>query len=401
LKVLVINSGSSSIKFNVFGLDGLKELASGVLERIGEGESRLNYRSLSMHPEEASYTGRVPDHTGGFSWIFSVISGSGVIRDEKELYGIGHRVVHGGERFKSPVLIDKDVIETIRTLIPLAPLHNPSNLLGIEAAMKTFGKVPQVSVFDTAFHRTMPPHAFHYALPHDLYTGHAVRRYGFHGTSHRYVARRAAGHLGKKPGEVNLVTLHLGNGASATAIRAGRSVDTSMGLTPLEGLMMGTRCGDLDPALPFYLKRECGMSWDEVESLLYHKSGLKGVSGTNDMRDIHRLMSEGHKPARLALEMYCYRVKKYIGAYLAVLGSIDAVVFTGGIGENSALVRKLSCEGLKNLGISIDAKKNESAGTEISEVHVDGAGIKILVVKTDEEAEIARQTVEIVKGRAD
>jgi acetate kinase len=290
-------------------------------------------------------------------------------------------------------LIDENVLEAIRELIPLAPLHNPANLLGIEAAQQVFPGVPQVAVFDTAFHQSMPPYAFIYPLPYSFYALHHVRRYGFHGTSHLWVAKKAAAHLGKPLKVLHLITLHLGNGASAAAIRQGRSVDTSMGMTPLEGLVMGTRCGDLDPAVPFYLKRVTRMADGDLEALLNKGSGLKGICGANDMREILQMADRGEPLAQLALEIYCYRVKKYLGAYFAVLGRVDAVVFTGGIGENAAPIRKRCCQGLEGLGITVDDGKNEKTCAEVLEIQRDGGLVKVLAIRTKEEREIAEQTV--------
>jgi acetate kinase len=283
-------------------------------------------------------------------------------------------------------------------MIPLAPLHNPANLVGIEVALERRPDVPQVAVFDTAFHQTMPPHSFHYALPRALYEDHHIRRYGFHGTSHRYVAKSAAEHLGCPLQELNLITLHLGNGASAAAIQKGESVDTSIGLTPLEGLIMGTRCGDLDPGVHVYLANSTGKSMDEVEALLNKESGLKGICGANDMREVKSLADGGYANARLALDMYCYRIKKYIGAYYAVLGSVDAIVFTGGIGENASFIRKGACRGLEGLGIILDDGKNEAVSGELAEIQTDPDAVKILVIPTNEELEIARQTVERIRA---
>jgi acetate kinase len=316
-----------------------------------------------------------------------------MIKSPAELLGIGHRVVHGGEAFREPVLIDENVMETIRDLIPLAPLHNPANLLGIEAAQRVFPGVPQVAVFDTAFHQSMPPHAFTYALSYSFYALHGVRRYGFHGTSHLWVAKKAAAHLERPLTSLNLITLHLGNGASATAIRQGLSVDTSMGMTPLEGLVMGTRCGDLDPAVPFYLRRANQMPEGDLEAVLNKASGLKGICGVNDMREILQMASHGEPQAQLALDLYCYRIKKYIGAYFAVLGRVDAVVFTGGIGENAAQIRKRCCQGLEGLGITVDDRKNEKVCSEVLEIQQDNVFVKVLAIRTNEEREIAEQTV--------
>jgi acetate kinase len=395
MMVVVINSGSSSIKYEVFETAGFSVLSSGLLERIGESESQHTHRvyGASGKVNETVRRGRVGNHQEGFRFILSMPAESPVIANPAELLGIGHRVVHGGEAFREPVLIDEKVVETIRELIPLAPLHNPANLLGIEAARQVFPGVPQVAVFDTAFHQSMPPHAFIYPLPYSFYGLHRVRRYGFHGTSHFWVAKRAAAHLGKPLRFLHLITLHLGNGASAAAIRHGRSVDTSMGMTPLEGLVMGTRCGDLDPAVPFYLRRVTVMPEGDLEALLNKGSGLKGICGANDMREILGMADRGEPLAQLALELYCYRIKKYIGAYFAVLGRVDAVVFTGGIGENAAPIRKRCCQGLEGLGITVDDRKNEKDLAEVLEIQRDGGLVKVLAVRTKEEREIAEQTV--------
>jgi acetate kinase len=399
VKVVTLNCGSSSIKYGVYGADNCALIASGLLEKIGSAESRLRQKRLTKEGtfETRETSGHVSNHWEGFEFIMKANAEDRIIKNDSELFGIGHRVVHGGELFSKPTLIDDGVIAAIQKLIPLAPLHNPHNLLGIEVVLKRSPEVPQVAVFDTAFHQTLPPHSFHYALPYDLYTEHNVRRYGFHGTSHYYVAKEAAKHLGKPLEKVNLITLHLGNGASASAIQYGKCIDTSMGLTPLEGLIMGTRCGDIDPAIHFYLMRQTGMSADEIEKLLNSRSGLKGICGANDMRQIQQKAEAGDERAMLALDMFCYRVRKYIGSYSAVLSSIDAIVFTGGIGENSAAVRERTCSGLKNLGISIDLKKNNAVSGKISEIQADTSAIKVMVIATDEELEIARQTIDTIR----
>jgi acetate kinase len=401
MKVVTINCGSSSIKYGVYSADDCALIASGLLEKIGSAESHLKQKRLAKDDtfETREISGPVADHWEGFDFIMRTNADDRIIKDDSELFGIGHRVVHGGELFSKPAIIDDKVIAAIRKLIPLAPLHNPHNLLGIEVARKRSPDVPQVGVFDTAFHQSIPPHSFHYALPYKFYTDHHVRRYGFHGTSHYYVATMAAKHLGRPLEEVNLITLHLGNGASAAAIQNGKCIDTSMGLTPLEGLIMGTRCGDIDPAVHFYMMRQTGMSADEIEKLLNSQSGLKGICGMNDMRQIQQRAEEGDARAMLALDMFCYRIRKYIGAYSAVISRTDAIVFTGGIGENSAAVRERTCSGLDNLGISLDLKKNTTVSGRVAEIQQDGASIKILVVATDEELEIARQTIETIKNR--
>jgi acetate kinase len=318
-----------------------------------------------------------------------------------EISAVGHRVVHGGEKFSQPAVIDDAVIGTIEDLIPLAPLHNAANVTGIKVMRELLPDVPQVAVFDTAFHQTMPARALHYALPYNFYLSYGVRRYGFHGTSHQYVAGEAARHLGRPLETLNLITLHLGNGASATAVEKGKSIDTSMGLTPLEGLIMGTRCGDLDPAVHFYLARKIGKNFAEIggiiEGILNRESGLKGICGVNDMREIQNRSQGGDAQAKLAIEMFCYRIRKYIGAYYAALGSVDVIVFTGGIGENSAVVRTKSCEGLSALGITIDEQKNSLDAGGVREIHAKESKIRVLVIPTNEEYEIARQTVEAIR----
>ena len=395
MNVAVINSGSSSVKYEVFEASDFTVLSSGLLERIGEKESQHTHRTYgpSGTVKETVRRARVSNHEEGFRFILSMPAESAVIKNSADLLGIGHRVVHGGEVFREPALINEDVVETIRDLISLAPLHNPANLLGIEAARQVFPGVPQVAVFDTAFHQSIPRHAFIYALPYSFYALHRVRRYGFHGTSHLWVVKKAAAHLEKPLTSINLITLHLGNGASAAAIRQGLSVDTSMGMTPLEGLVMGTRCGDLDPAVPFYLRRATQMPEQDLEAVLNKGSGLKGICGANDMREILQMANRGESQAQLALEIYCHRIKKYIGAYFAVLGRVDAVIFTGGIGENAAPIRKLCCQGLEGIGITIDDRKNEKTYAEILEIQGDGAPVKVLAVRTKEEREIAEQTV--------
>jgi acetate kinase len=398
MKVLVINSGSSSIKYQLFDMSGGVVLASGSVERIGEAEGLHRHRLITdgRAVEESHDTVSISSHREGLERIGGALRESGVVGALSELAAIGHRVVHGGEYFRQPTLIDGEVLERIREMIPLAPLHNPANIMGIEVALQYAADIPQVAVFDTAFHQSIPAHAWHYAIPERLYSEHHVRRYGFHGTSHHYVAKQAARQLDKTLSSLNLITLHLGNGASIAAIRQGRSVDTSMGMTPLEGLIMGTRCGDIDPAIHFYLMRQAGLPHEEVEQLLNKESGLKGVCGANDMREVHRLADANDARARLALDMYCYRIKKYIGAYYAVLGCVDAVVFTGGIGENDAWVRAQACHGLQVLGIDIDSERNSRQCDGAFAIHRDGSAVCVLVVPTDEEYEIALQTVECI-----
>jgi acetate kinase len=395
MKILVINSGSSSIKYQLFDMRHKTVLAAGRLAQIGESESKLTHQTRNTAGEMEEIVKAVPidNHRQGFQMIGSILRGSGAVQDTDDLSGIGHRVVHGGEEFQEPTRINEKVINTIRRLIPLAPLHNPANLLGIEVAMESAPAVPQVAVFDTAFHQSIPIHAFRYAIPQKLYEAHQVRRYGFHGTSHYYVAKQSAVLLKRSLKSLNLITLHLGNGASVAAVKGGKSVDTSMGMTPLEGLIMGTRSGDIDPAIIFYLGRQTGLGRDEIESILNQDSGLKGICGVNDMRKIEQLVQAGNSQARLAIEMVCYRIKKYIGAYYAVLGQLDALVFTAGIGENSSLIRSSSCQGLSHMGIEVDPQRNNRRSKKAFEIQTNDSPVKILVIPTNEELEIAEQTV--------
>jgi acetate kinase len=399
MKILVLNAGSSSIKYQLFNMADNSVLASGLIEKIGETSSRHKYKWVNGGTEQASeQEGRIANHDEGLRLILDLILKLGIIRDLTELDGIGHRVVHGGEAFWKPTLIADKVVDVVRELSPLAPLHNPANLIGIEVSRKLCPSVPQVAIFDTAFHQTMPPHAYHYAIPSSFYKDLRVRRYGFHGTSHAYVAKEEARFIGKPLNVCNFITLHLGNGTSTSCIKMGKCVDTSMGMTPLEGLVMGTRCGDLDPAIPFYLARSMEKPFEEIESILNKQSGLKGICGVNDMREVERLAGSGNPSAQLALDIFCYRIKKYIGSYYAVLGSLDAIIFTGGIGENSPTVRKKSCKELNGLGIVFDDIKNESSSRKARVISTDESKVKILVVPTNEELEIAQQTVECIKA---
>jgi acetate kinase len=364
LRVLVLNTGSSSVKYQLIETSTERRLTAGVVEEVA-------------------------DHAAALTTIGEELSGATVD-------AVGHRVVHGGEQFSEPTLVDDAVVAAVRELVPLAPLHNPANLSGIEQARRRWPDAPHVAVFDTAFHRTLPPAAFRYAVPESWYTDLGVRRYGFHGTSHQYVARRAADLLGRRLDEVDLVTAHLGNGASMAAVARGRSVETSMGFTPLEGLVMGTRSGDIDPAVVAHVSRVTGHDPLDVIGELNHASGLRGLGGSSDMREILDRCDRGDGAAQLAFEVFCHRVRKYVGAYLAVLGRCDAIVFTGGIGERSAHVRAASLRGLGGLGIEVDPERNNTHEQVIS---ADSANIAVLVVPTDEELEIARQTAEVVEPR--
>ncbi len=390
-RVLVVNCGSSSLKYQLLEMDAERRIAAGVLERIGEPGSRLRHRDAQgaeqVHEVEAR------DHREAFARVAAALRSELAQGAPRSLAVIGHRIVHGGERFQAPTRVDARVCEAIRELAVLAPLHNPANLVGIELCLAAYPDVPQVAVFDTAFHQTMPPRAFRYAVPEDWYRRLGVRRYGFHGTSHRYVAERAASSLGRPLGELNLITLHLGNGASAAAIEAGRCVDTSMGLTPLEGLVMGTRSGDLDPAVPLFLQREGALSVDAVDRALNHEAGLEGLSGTNDVREILAREEAGDARAGLALEIYVHRLRKYVGAYCAVLGRVDALVFTGGVGENAARVRSLACADLDRLGIALDEERNRAGEGALPEIGRPGMPVRVLVVRTDEELQIAREAL--------
>ncbi|WP_347986872.1 acetate kinase [Methylomonas sp. AM2-LC] len=394
MKILVLNAGSSSVKYSLFAMHNHSVLVAGLIERIGEKQAvhRFNAAGAAQQMLEME----IANHQAALQELFRILSASGLLADSRDLACIGHRVVHGGEHFWQPALITPQVLAQITATIPLAPLHNPANLLGIQEAIKQMPIVPQVAVFDTAFHHTMPDYAYRYALPAEFYREQRVRRYGFHGTSHGYVAKLAAQFLGKPLAETNLITLHLGNGASVTAIENGKSVDTSMGLTPLEGVMMGTRCGDIDPAIIFYLGRTLNISNDAIETLLNKNSGCKGVCGENDMRSIHKLAESDNLEAKLALAMYAYRLKKYIGAYFAVLNRVDALVFTGGIGENDAWLRETCCANLSALGIDIDHEKNQTPLRPCADISA--SRVAVLVIKTDEELEIAIQAKQCLEA---
>jgi len=391
-RVLVVNCGSSSVKYQLLAMDEERRIAAGALERIGESGSRLRHRDARGAEQVREIEAR--DHREAFAHVEAALRSDLAQGAPRSLAVIGHRVVHGGERFQAPTRVDARVCEAIRELAVLAPLHNPANLVGIEVCLAAFADVPQVAVFDTAFHQTMPPRAFRYAVPEAWYRRLGVRRYGFHGTSHRYVAERAAARLGRPLGELNLITLHLGNGASAAAIAGGRCVDTSMGFTPLEGLVMGTRSGDLDPAVPLFLQREGGLSPNAVDHALNHDAGLEGLCGTNDVREVLAREEVGDARARLALEIYVHRIRKYVGAYCAVLGRVDALVFTGGVGENAARVRSLACADLDRLGIALDEERNRAGEGALREIGRPGMSVRVLVVRSDEELQIAREALD-------
>ena len=395
-RVLVLNSGSSSVKYQLLDMVEESRLAVGFVERIGESASRLVHTPAGGERRER--TEPMADHDAALKAVAAELATDGLSLDSPELAAIGHRVVHGGQRFTAPTVIDDAVLAEVERLVPVAPLHNPANLTGIRTAQALNPELPQVAVFDTAFHTTMPEHAARYAIDVETADAHRVRRYGFHGTSHAYVSRETARLLGKEPAEANVIVLHLGNGASASAVRGGECVDTSMGLTPLEGLVMGTRSGDIDPAVVFHLSRVAGMSTDEVDELLNKRSGLLGLCGDNDMREIVRRRDAGDARARLAFDIYVHRLKKYIGAYTAVLGRLDAVAFTAGVGENSAPVRQATIEGLENLGLAIDTELNSQRSDQARLVSPQYARVAVAVVPTDEELEIAAQTYALVRS---
>ncbi|HWG25401.1 acetate kinase [Actinospica sp.] len=401
--VLVLNVGSSSIKYQLLELDPSAaesrdsgtRLATGLVDRIGGGGTgTLTHKRPGTDPYEITDT--FADHEHALAAVLAAFRDAGPALDTIRLTAVGHRVVHGGTEFTQATVLDEAVLGKIRDLIPLAPLHNPANITGIEGAGRAFPGVPQVAVFDTAFHQTLPAAAHTYAVPEQWRERYAVRRYGFHGTSHEYVSRRAAAVLGRSAAETNVIVLHLGNGASVSAIEGGRSVETSMGLTPLEGLVMGTRSGDIDPAIPAYLERVARLDAAAVDEALNRESGLLGLAGSNDLRDVKKQADGGDPAARLAIDVYCHRIRKYVGAYYAVLGRVDAVVFTAGVGENDPLTRERSLAGLERLGIAVDRERNESGDRDERFISPDGAEVAVLVVPTDEELEIARQTLAVV-----
>lgn len=390
MKIMVLNSGSSSIKLQVFNMEKQQVIAKGLVERIGEKNGKITF---SFQEKKYNEERKIEDHHVGLERAVKILVENGVIKGFNDFAGIGHRVVHGGEKFSKPVLINDEVVEEIESLISLAPLHNPANLDGIKVSLEKSPGTPNVAVFDTAFHQSIPDYAYLYAIPYEHYEKNGVRRYGFHGTSHHCVTKKAAEVLGKK--EPNLITLHLGNGASVCAVKEGKSVDTSMGLTPLEGLVMGTRSGDLDPAIIPFLARKTGMTLDEIDTMLNKKSGLKGICGMNDMREIAEKAQNGDRQAALALEIFCYRIKKYIGSYIAVLERVDGIVFTGGIGEHAGVAREKICSGLEGLGIELDNNKNNNLKQE--EISKEGSKVKVLVLPTNEELEIARGVVSVLE----
>ena len=392
MKILVLNCGSSSIKYKLFDMDSKEVIAQGGIEKIGLKGSFL--KLTLPNGEKKIIEKDIPEHTAGVELILKTLVDPqyGAIKSLNEINAVGHRMVHGGERFSKSVLLNKEVLEAFAACNDLAPLHNPANLKGVNA----ISDIPQVGVFDTAFHQTMPDYAYLYAVPYDLYEKYGVRRYGFHGTSHRYVSQRVCEFLGIKPEGLKLITCHIGNGGSITAIKDGKSIDTTMGLTPLEGLMMGTRSGDIDPGAVTFIMDKEGLNTTGVSNLLNKKSGVLGVSGvSSDMRELEAAVAAGNPKAILAEKMYFYRIKKYIGAYAAALGGVDVILFTGGVGENQASCRAGVCEGLEFMGIKIDPERNKVRGEEAI-ISTDDSKVKVVVIPTDEELLIASDTMDIV-----
>ena len=379
-KILVVNSGSSSVKYRLFSLSEAKEfglVTAGLIERIGETDSGVS------------------DHRHAIVEMVQSLESQGHL-GSGELLAVGHRVVHGGESFNRAVLMNAAVIDAIRAAIPLAPLHNPANLLGIEACRERWPAVPQVAVFDTAFHQSLPPEAYRYAIPDQAYRENAIRRYGFHGTSFESIKRHVSQHLGLAGSDINLIVLHLGNGASACAIREGQSIDTSMGMTPLAGLMMGTRCGDLDPGVILYWLEQAGQSPAQISSCLNRESGLKGIAGSNDMREVLVRAGQADAQAQLAVDIYVHRIRHYIGAYRALLPELHALVFTGGVGEHASAIRSAVCRGLAHLGLHLEEHKNQAKWSGLAEIQSSLSAVRIMIVPTDEEGEIARQALELL-----
>lgn len=404
MKVMTLNCGSSSVKYAIWIMPARRRLCGGIVERVTIGNSVIRYKVSGK--KELLYDQDCPNHDVAIKLIVDLVSNqeSGVIKDLSEIDAIGHRVVHGGEKFTRSVLIDDEVIKAIEQFCVLAPLHNPPNLLGIRAAMKLMPSIPHIAIFDTAFFTTMPEYAYIYGLPYEWYKKYRIRRYGFHGTSHLYVAKRAAALLGKKPSEVNVITLHIGNGVSVTAVRKGLAYDHSMGFTPLEGAVMGTRCGNIDPAIILYIMQKEGLTPAQMEDILNKKSGLLGITGKYiDRRDIIKAAAEGDERARLAIEIECHRLRKYIGAYAAAIGGVDAVVFTAGVGENSVLHRAQICEGLEFMGLTISPEKNKQAVGNKREVDVSSpdSSIKVFVIPTNEELVFAEDVTAILENRYD
>ena len=397
MKILVLNCGSSSIKYALYNMDDKSVMTSGGAERVGLGEAFVKVKMPDGTKKKVMHD--IPEHTEGVKFIFSLLTDPeiGVIKSLDEIDAVGHRMVHGGEKFNKSVVLTDEVLKTFEECIDLAPLHNPANLKGVQAVSELMPGLPQVGVFDTAFHQTMPAHSYLYAIPYDLYEQYGVRRYGFHGTSHRYVSQRVCDYLGVKMEDKKIITCHIGNGASIAAVQNGKCVDTSMGLTPLEGLMMGTRSGDIDGGAITFIEKKLGLDADGMSNLLNKKSGVLGITGiSSDMREIEDAIEHGNERAKLALDMYNYRIKKYIGAYAAAMGGCDIIVFTAGVGENQCSTREAACTGLEYMGVKLDVEKNKTIRGEEAVISTPDSKVTVCVIPTDEELMIATDTMNLL-----
>ena len=397
MKILVLNCGSSSIKYALYNMDDKSVMTSGGAERVGLDGAFVKVKMPDGTKKTIMHD--IPEHTEGVKFIFSLLTDPeiGVIKSLDEIDAVGHRMVHGGEKFNKSVLLDDEVLKTFKECIDLAPLHNPANLKGVEAVSELMPGLPQVGVFDTAFHQTMPAHSYLYAIPYELYKKYGVRRYGFHGTSHRYVSQRVCDFLGVKYEDKKIITCHIGNGGSIAAVQNGKCVDTSMGLTPLEGLMMGTRSGDIDAGAVTFLEKKLGLDADGMSNLLNKKSGVLGITGiSSDMREIEAAIEKGDEMAKTALDMYNYRIKKYIGAYAAAMGGCDIIVFTAGVGENQYQTRQDACVGLEYMGVKLDVEKNKTIRGEEAVISTPDSTVTVCVIPTDEELMIATDTMNLL-----
>ncbi len=397
MKILVLNCGSSSIKYALYNMDDRSVMTSGGAERVGLDGAFVKVKLANGEKKQIMHD--IPEHTEGVKFIFSLLTDPeiGVIKDLKEIDAVGHRMVHGGEKFNKSVVLNDEVLKVFEECSDLAPLHNPANLKGVKAVSELMPGLPQVGVFDTAFHQTMPAKAYMYAIPYELYDKYAIRRYGFHGTSHRYVSKRVCDFLGVKPEEKKIITCHIGNGGSVAAVDGGKCIDTSMGLTPLEGVMMGTRSGDIDGGAVSFIQKKLGLDADGISNLLNKKSGVLGITGiSSDMREIDAAAEKGDEKAQLALEMYNYRIKKYVGAYAAAMCGVDIIVFTAGVGENQANMREEVCRGMEWMGIKLDTEKNNTIHGEEAVISTPDSRVTVVVVPTDEELMIATDTMNLL-----
>ena len=397
MKILVLNCGSSSIKYALYNMDDKSVMASGGAERVGIDGAFVKVKLPNGEKKEIMHD--IPEHTEGVKFIFSLLTDPviGAIKDLKEIDAVGHRMVHGGENFNKSVMINDEVLKVFKECVELAPLHNPANLKGVEAVSELMPGLPQVGVFDTAFHQTMPEKAYMYAIPYELYEKHGVRRYGFHGTSHRYVAQRVCDYLGVKPEDKRIITCHIGNGGSVAAVKFGKCVDTTMGLTPLEGVMMGTRSGDIDAGAVTFLEHKLGLDAEGMSDLLNKKSGVLGISGvSSDMREIEAAAAAGNKRARLALDMYFYRIKKYVGAYAAAMGGVDIIVFTAGVGENQPSMREEVCSDMEWMGVKLNNEINSTLRGKEAVISAEDSQVTVCVIPTDEELMIATDTMSLL-----